>query len=115
MKLNHLALGAKNVEACGRFYCDYFGFRRGREDAGYGLLLNQDEFVLVIDEVEDVPELPSWLHYGFYCDTHGEVRALFDRMKSDGVRIAEELSEQGRFLVFFCFDPEGYRVEVRGG
>jgi catechol 2,3-dioxygenase-like lactoylglutathione lyase family enzyme len=113
MKMSHLAIGAKDVPACARFYRDYFGFRTIREGAEGGFLVNEDGFVLVIEEVEDVPELPPWFHYGFYPATHDEVRALFDRMKADGVRIAEELSEQGRFLVFFCLDPEGYRIEIR--
>jgi catechol 2,3-dioxygenase-like lactoylglutathione lyase family enzyme len=110
MKMKHLALGTTDVLRSQRFYCDYFGFRAERED---GFLINGDDFVLVLERVDEVPASQSWLHYGFHCEGHDEVRALFARMKADSVPIAQELDEQRGMLVFFCVDPAGYLVEVR--
>ncbi len=45
MKLNHLAICARDVAASQDFYCTYFGFRQG---PGPGLLASEDGFALAI-------------------------------------------------------------------
>jgi catechol 2,3-dioxygenase-like lactoylglutathione lyase family enzyme len=63
MKLNHLAICARDVAACQDFYCNYFGFRQG---PGPGLLASKERFALAIHEVDEVLTLPACVHFGFF-------------------------------------------------
>lgn len=116
MKLNHLAISARDVLASQRFYCTYFRFREG---PGVGLLVNEDGFALAIHEATEVqppPELDaSAHHFGFFLRTRAEALALYERMRSDGVAIALEPEDVLGDVMFFCRDPAGLLVEVRGG
>lgn len=110
MNLNHLALPVRNVSAEQAFYCRYFGFRPIRGD---GFLANDEGFVLVLDPVENRPQPPDRMHFGFFAGSRAEVRDLYTRMQDDGVSITTPLSEAHGMLTFFCSDPEGYEVEIR--
>ena len=41
-----------------------------------------------------------------------QVRALYRRMKADGVPIAKGLIDEEEVVAFWCRDPAGYKVEV---
>jgi catechol 2,3-dioxygenase-like lactoylglutathione lyase family enzyme len=111
MRMNHLALPACDIAAQQRFYVRYFGFQPSRGD---GFLTNSDGFVLVLDPVLKKAPPAEGLHHGFLSSSHAEVRALHDTMLRDGVTITHPPEAQGPMLTFFCQDPEGYAVEVRG-
>lgn len=115
MKLNHLAISAHDVLASQRFYCTYFRFREG---PGPGLLVNEDAFSLAIHEATEVPPPPeltsSAPHFGFFLPTRAEALALYEKMRSDGVAIAAEPKDHLGDVVFFCRDPAGFLVEIRG-
>jgi catechol 2,3-dioxygenase-like lactoylglutathione lyase family enzyme len=111
MKLNHLAICARDVAASQAFYCSYFGFRQG---PGPGLLASEDGFGLAIHEVQTLPALPACVHFGFFLATRALALELCERMRREGVVIAEEPSEHLGDLLFFCRDPAGFLVEVRG-
>lgn len=111
MKLNHLAICARDVTASQHFYCTYFGFRQG---PGPGLLASDDRFALAIHEEQEMPPLPASVHFGFFVATRAEAVALCERMRREGVVIAQEPEEHLGDLLFFCRDPAGFLVEVRG-
>ena len=111
MKLNHLAICARDVAASQHFYCTYFGFRQG---PGPGLLASDDGFALAIHEVDELPALPACVHFGFFVETRARAAELCERMRSDGVVIAQEPEDHLGDLLFFCRDPAGFLVEVRG-
>lgn len=115
MKLNHLAISAPDVLASQRFYCTYFGFREG---PGPGLLVNEDGFALAIHQATEMaprPELDaSAHHFGFFLRTRQEALALCETMRSAGVPIAQEPTDHLGDVLFFCRDPAGLLVEVRG-
>jgi catechol 2,3-dioxygenase-like lactoylglutathione lyase family enzyme len=111
MKLNHLAICARDVAASQNFYCTYFGFRPG---PGPGLLASDEGFALAIHEVQEVPTLPPCVHFGFFLATRTQALELCQRMRREGVVIAEEPAEHLGDLLFFCRDPAGFLVEVRG-
>ncbi len=111
MKLNHLAICARDVAASQDFYCNYFGFRQG---PGPGLLASDDGFALAIHEVHEMPTLPACVHFGFFLATRARAVELCERMRREGVVIAEEPKDHLGDLLFFCRDPAGFLVEVRG-
>jgi len=111
MKLNHLAICARDVAASQDFYCTYFGFRQG---PGPGLLASDEGFALAIHEVDEVPTLPACVHFGFFLETRARAVELYERMRRDAVVIEQEPEEHLGDLLFFCRDPAGFLVEVRG-
>ena len=110
MKINHLGLPSQNVQKHQEFYCRYFGFHVARGD---GFLMNDDDFILILDPVCEAVMHSEGLHYGFHSPSHAETRALHDRLRDDGVTITAPLTEANSMLTFFCIDPEGYTIEVR--
>jgi catechol 2,3-dioxygenase-like lactoylglutathione lyase family enzyme len=110
MKINHLGLPSRNIREHQEFYCRYFGFKVVRGD---GFLMNDDDFILILDPVPEPVRHAEGMHYGFYSPSHAETRALHDRLRADGVEITGPLSEGNGMLTFFCVDPEGYTIEVR--
>jgi len=111
MKLNHLAICARDVAASQDFYCTYFGFRQG---PGRGLLASEDGFALAIHEVLELPTLPACVHFGFFLATRAQAVELCERMRREGIVIVQEPEEHLGDLLFFCRDPAGFLVEVRG-
>jgi len=109
--LKHLALAAQDVRASSRFYTTYFGFREG---PGPGLMANADGFLLAIHEAAEPLQLPDLLHFGFYVVTSDDVWSLWKRMMQDGITMQGEPTNHMGDLVFWCRDPAGYLVEVRG-
>jgi lactoylglutathione lyase len=118
MKLYHIAIASDDVLKTQQFYINYFGFRKGFEDGPDGFIVNDDGFVIVIDKIIQEVSFPQWFHYGFMLESPQEVTRLYDRMKNDGVAFSEELSQQENLAgkittLFFCLDPNGYKIEVR--
>jgi catechol 2,3-dioxygenase-like lactoylglutathione lyase family enzyme len=116
MDLYHLHINARDVSASRRFYETYFGFRRHFPDAPELFLKNDRGFLLAIGQLAagEARAFPEWFHIGFQGESAAAVRALFTRMQGDGVPFAEPWSEISSGTVkFHCFDPNGYRIEVR--
>lgn len=113
LNLNHIHIGTKNIIKSQRFFEDYLGFRK-KEDHGDGVFLDNDAgFLIAIDPVDQVPQLPSWFHFGFCLEDPKEVKLIYDKMKEGGVAFARDYKEFGNDAVsFFCLDPDGYKYEV---
>jgi catechol 2,3-dioxygenase-like lactoylglutathione lyase family enzyme len=113
MDLNHIHIGTKNLGKSREFYEGFFGFKK-KFDHGDGIfLVNDEDFLIAIDPVDEVPEFPSWFHFGFCLDDMTKVKAIYDKMKSSGVAFAKEYQEwDGEAAAFYCFDPDGYKIEV---
>ncbi|MGO8992968.1 MAG: VOC family protein [Polyangiaceae bacterium] len=116
MNLYHLHLNARDLGVSRAFYETYFGFRRHFPEASELFLANDSGFLLALGQLTETETLsfPEWFHIGFQGESAEAVRALFDRMERDAVRIAEPWTESLSGAVkFHCFDPSGYRIEVR--
>ena len=116
MDLYHLHLNSRDVGISCAFYETYFGFRRHFPGAEELFLINERGFLLAIAQLAETEtlSLPEWFHLGFQGESAAAARALFDRMERDAVAIAEPWTEFPSGTVkFHCFDPSGYRIEVR--
>ena len=116
MDLYHIHLSVRDVAASRSFYETYFGFCRHFPEASDVFLKNDRGFLLALAPLAtgESGSLPEWFHLGFHAATAADVRALFLRMQEDRVAIAEPWTEfESGTVKFHCFDPSGYRIEVR--
>lgn len=113
MNLNHIHIGTKDLKKSVEFYSDIFGFKK-KFDHDPGVFLdNESGFLIAIDPVDEVPQLPSWFHLGFCLNSEVEVQKLYRLVKEKGVRIARDMmAEKDQFASFFILDPDGYKIEV---
>jgi catechol 2,3-dioxygenase-like lactoylglutathione lyase family enzyme len=112
--MKHLALAVSDQERSRRFYESYLGFDARparRYDGGVLMLYNADGFSLALGPTEDPISLPAFLHFGIHLPSPDAVRAFADRLRADGVEIAEHWEEPEYVSVKFR-DPDGYVVEA---
>jgi catechol 2,3-dioxygenase-like lactoylglutathione lyase family enzyme len=112
--MKHLALPVSDQERSRRFYESYLGFDAQpprRYDGGVLMLYNADGFALALGPSDERIDLPAFLHFGIHLPTPEAVHAFRDRLRSDGVPIAEEWDEPEYVSVKFL-DPDGYVVEA---
>jgi catechol 2,3-dioxygenase-like lactoylglutathione lyase family enzyme len=112
--LLHLGLPVRDYERSLRFYAAYFAFDPATAQLypdGTTIVRNADGFDLALHpSTEAVPDR-TFLHFGFGLPDGDAVKALHQRMASDGVSIVEFDDEPG-MVSFKCLDPDGWRVEV---
>jgi catechol 2,3-dioxygenase-like lactoylglutathione lyase family enzyme len=114
MRLAHLALAVRDQDRSRRFYETYFGFGVGpsqRYEDGVLIIRDAEGFDLALGETRGMGELPPFVHFGFRCAEPDDVRALLERVMTDGVSVVERFDEPD-FVSFKCLDPDGYIVEV---
>ncbi|GAA3441464.1 VOC family protein [Planomonospora venezuelensis] len=114
MHLTHLGLPVRDARRSLRFYETYFGFDPAtaqRYEDGTVIVRNADGFDLALHGGQEVGPLPAFLHFGFRLGEPGEVRALLDRVRADGIAVAEH-HDGPSYVAFKCADPDGHRVEV---
>lgn len=114
MTINHLHIGTKNLARSVDFYTEHFGFKK-KFDHPPGIFLecSEGKFLLAIDPVETLPELPNWYHYGFCLDSENQVLEIYNKMKAKDAHIVRSLMhEENQFASFFVNDPDGNRIEV---
>ena len=112
--MKHLALAVSNQERSRRFYETYFGFDARparRYDDDVLMLYNRDGFSLALGETDEPIRVPKFLHFGIGLPTPDDVRALRDRLATNGIPIAEEWDESD-YVSVKCRDPDGYIVEA---
>lgn len=113
MTLNHVHLGTKDLKKSVDFYSSIFGFKK-KFDHDPGIFLDNDAgFLIAIDPVDELPNLPSWYHLGFCLDSEEETLAMYRKCKSLNVQIARDLMrKENQFASFFIFDPDGNKIEI---
>ena len=112
--LSHLGLTVRDERRSQRFYPAYFGFDAATAqeyEDGTVIIRNADGFDLALHPVGHVEPSPAFLHAGFKAAEPADVRALLDRMETDGVTIAER-NDEAAYVAFKCLDPDGRRIEV---
>lgn len=111
----HLALAVRDEGRSRRFYETYFGFDAGpAERMADGVLMLSDGagYALALQETDETISLPAFLHFAFTsASSPDEVRAFRDRLRADGIPIAEAWDEPA-YASVKCRDPDGYVVEL---
>lgn len=111
-RLNHLHLHVRSVERARAFYAGYFGLRdHVRHDDVLFMRDATDGLDLALAPSPALDQFPDWFHFGFRLDRPDDVRALFERLRADGVETTA-LQQFDDFVVFRCRDPDGYQIEV---
>lgn len=113
MTLNHIHIGTKDIKKSAEFYSTLFGFKK-KFDHDPGIFLdNEAGFLIAIDLVDEIPNFPSWFHFGFCLNTEAEVQKIYQKVKEMKVKIARDMmAEKDQFASVFIFDPDGYKIEV---
>lgn len=115
MKLNHLHLNVPDVAKARKFYEEYFGFSLAFDHAPGIFLKDESGFLLALDPLENQERVnfPSWHHIGFCIEGKEEVKALYEKMRAEGVEFAREYKEfGGEAANFYCWAPGPYKLEV---
>jgi catechol 2,3-dioxygenase-like lactoylglutathione lyase family enzyme len=111
-QLKHLALLVHDIRRARRFYETYFAFDADSTWHGEVLFVrNADGFDLALMPGDPPPNPGAFHHFGFQLAGPDEVRAMQQRLVSDGVPIIETVDEPD-LVSFKCVDPDGYTVEV---
>jgi catechol 2,3-dioxygenase-like lactoylglutathione lyase family enzyme len=114
VRLNHLGLPVRDTGRSRLFYETYFGFDPAtaqRYPDGTVFVRNAEGFDLALHEVEEVGQLPVFLHFGFRLPAATEVRTLLARLEADRVEVVER-DDEPDYVAFKCLDPDGHRIEI---
>lgn len=113
MNLNHIHLGTENLSKSVEFYSSIFGFKKKFDHEPGIFLENSSGFLIAIDPVDEIPQFPSWFHFGFCIETESEVFEIYKIVKEKNVTISRDMMNQkDEFASFFILDPDGYKIEV---
>lgn len=115
MTLNHLHIAVPDVKKARKFYEDFFDMQLAFDHGDGVFLKDSTGFLLAIDPLEgnEKVDFPSWYHFGFCLKSAAEVKAVFDKMKANGVEFAREYKEFGDEAAnFFCWSPGPFKLEV---
>jgi catechol 2,3-dioxygenase-like lactoylglutathione lyase family enzyme len=108
--MDHLALEVSDQDRARRFYEAYCGFgaepARLYEEDGTLMLYDGNGFSLALG----LPERGFEAHFGVGFDDPGQVRAMADRLRGDGIEIVDQWDEP-EYVSVKCRDPDGHIVE----
>ncbi len=130
MRINHLFVGAIDVERSTRFYCDFFGFmptKRFNEGGGDCQIIHKevrgrDLDLLIVPT--GTAKLPYAHHVSFEADTATEFETLLQNAKAMGLKAragvpldseagVSTLAMNGKlYRHFYVLDPSYVNVEV---
>ncbi len=113
MTLNHIHIGTKDLGRSKEFYESFFGFKK-KFDHDDGVFLEDDNgFLLAIDPVNELPQFPNWFHLGFCLDSKEQVKLIYEKMTTQGIKFAKDYQEYGdEAAAFYAYDPDGFKIEV---
>lgn len=114
--LRHVALYAKQFEACARFYIDLLGMKIDwqPDDDNLYLTANGDNFALHRAPADFAPSKHQHLdHLGFFIKTPEEVDEWYEYMVAHHVEIkAKPKDHRDGTRSFYCADPDGNIVQL---
>lgn len=124
MKIDHVALWARNLEKMKEFYLHYFDCKSGEryENPAKGFssffinftdgarieLMHRND--ITADQANDTF---GWAHIAITIGTAAEVDALTNKMQHDGIEVASSPRKTGDgYYESVVLDPEGNRLEL---
>jgi len=113
MRLNHLDLLARDVQALAAFFVDHFDFTRLSNDRSPAVAILRDsgDFTLVVRKRDTDTPYPEGFHVGFYQPDVAAVHAHHARLTTAGLPVGP-VEASGRGTMFYLHAPEGILVEV---
>jgi catechol 2,3-dioxygenase-like lactoylglutathione lyase family enzyme len=108
LRLTHLNLDARDLDASYRFYAEFMGLPVIRRDGT--LRVEHPSYLLVINEGE--PKVGGTFHFGFRVAAAGDVDAWIERLRGHRVPVIVEPQHAGAVYVARVADPDGYEIEI---
>jgi len=124
MKIDHIALWARNLDKMKKFYLQYFNCRSGEryENPTKGFssffIYFPDGARIELMHRNDITSSQEndtfgWAHIAITIGTPGEVDALTAKMQHDGIEVASPPRKTGDgYYESVVLDPEGNRIEL---
>jgi catechol 2,3-dioxygenase-like lactoylglutathione lyase family enzyme len=104
MKLNHLDLPVRDINAARHFFETHFGLSYFYQGIGLVVLKDDVGFVLTLSSLPADAELnfPSGFHIGFILEREDSLRETYARLVAAGVNIVYPIAQLGGALTFQC-------------
>ena len=114
MRLNHLDLPVRDIDAARQFFERHFGFRcLHAVPARLAVLADRADFRLVLSAVASgaSPDFPSGFHIGFLLPTDDAVHECHARLAADAP-IVRPLGRLAGAPTFHCHAPGPVPIEI---
>ena len=108
LRLTHLNLDVRDLDASERFYRDVLALPVERRATS--LAVRRPGYLLVLGAGE--PVMGGAFHFGFRVGSSDDVDAWFARLRAAGVTILVEPNDAGAVYVGRVADPDGYPIEI---
>ena len=108
LRLTHLNLDARDLEASYQFYGTALGLPVTRREAM--LRVAHPSYLLVINLGE--PKVGGTFHFGFRVAEASDVDAWIERLRSHNTPILIEPAHVGSVYVARVSDPDGHQIEI---
>jgi catechol-2,3-dioxygenase len=108
LRMTHLNLDARDLDASSRFYGELLGLPVVRRDGT--LRVEHPDYLLVLNAGE--PKVGGTFHFGFRVAGADDVDAWIARLRSHAVPILVEPKNVGSVYVARVGDPDGYGIEI---
>jgi len=127
MKIHHIAIWTKDIENMKNFYVKYFGFNANNKYSNAAYLFESyclefsDGAKLELMKMPSVPgnkndiykQYTGLIHFAISAGSKENVKALTEKLRTDGYEIVSEPEETGDGFFESCIlDPEKNRIEI---
>ena len=114
--LGHIGINCRDLKRMREFYTGYLGLSIADEEPGRVCFLSAspetEHHELVLVQAKEPAEKTQYVQQvSFKAKTMDAVRALYRRLKKDGVKIDRTVTHGNACSVYF-FDPEDNRLEL---
>lgn len=112
--MRHVALNAKDVAACERFYVDLLGMQvEWRPDPDNVYLTSGNDNLAIHRTSGEISDGQALDHIGFILNEIDDVDAWYEFLKANEVTIKKEpKTHRDGARSFYCLDPEGITVQL---
>ncbi len=108
LRMTHLNLDARDLDASSRFYGELLGLPVVRRDGT--VRVEHPDYLLVLNAGE--PKVGGTFHFGFRVAGADDVDAWIARLRDHAVPILVEPKNAGSVYVARVGDPDGYGIEI---
>lgn len=111
--LRHVALKVRDIKSCERFYVDLLGYRVEWSPDKDNVYLSCEQDNIALHRTDDEIEPGALDHIGILLKQADDVDVWYQFLSSHGVRMdAPPQTHRDGARSFYCFDPEGNRIQM---